>query len=84
MTCLLEDTTEGKHIHFIDGENSGYALAAKQLKIQLGQFAMQKRGGGMSRRMSSSFRMIKRRGPNARSASESGKRKYLPLWRYVL
>ena len=34
MTCLLEDTSEGKHIHFVDGDSGGYALAAKQLKLQ--------------------------------------------------
>jgi len=46
MTCLLEDTSEGKHIHFVDGDSGGYALAAKQLKLQLGTYSMGKRGRG--------------------------------------
>ena len=48
MTCLLEDTNQGKHIHFVDGDLGGYALAAKQLKWQLGTYQMGKRGGGGS------------------------------------
>lgn len=35
MTCLLRDTTEGQHIHFVDGDMGGYALAAKQMKQQM-------------------------------------------------
>ncbi len=31
MTCLVFER-HGKHIHFIDGSNGGYALAAKQMK----------------------------------------------------
>lgn len=34
MTCLLFNYT-GQHIHFIDGENGGYALAALDLKNRL-------------------------------------------------
>lgn len=44
MTCLLEDTNDGNHVHFVDGDLGGYALAAKQLKLQLGNYAMAKRG----------------------------------------
>ena len=43
MTCLLQDTSEGKHIHFVDGDLGGYALAGKQLKLQLGTYTMGKR-----------------------------------------
>lgn len=35
MTCFVPDFSEGSHIHFIDGSNGGYAVAAKQLKSQL-------------------------------------------------
>ena len=35
MTCFVYDIKDGKHIHFIDGDNGGYAMAAKQLKAQL-------------------------------------------------
>lgn len=34
MTCAISDY-QGDHVHFIDGANGGYALAAKQLKQQL-------------------------------------------------
>lgn len=33
MTCMVFTSTD--HIHFIDGANGGYAMAAKQLKEQL-------------------------------------------------
>ena len=60
MTCLLEDTAQGKHIHFVDGDNGGYALAAKQLKGQLGKYTMQKRGqGGIGRSSSHRFSLTK-------------------------
>ena len=35
MTCFVYDVSDGKHIHFVDGDNGGYAIAAKQLKAQL-------------------------------------------------
>jgi hypothetical protein len=35
MTCFVYDVKDGKHIHFVDGENGGYCMAAKQLKAQL-------------------------------------------------
>lgn len=35
MTCYVQNTNDGKHIHFIDGDDGGYAIAAKQLKAQL-------------------------------------------------
>lgn len=34
ITCLIFDYN-GQHIHFIDGDNGGYALAAKELKLRL-------------------------------------------------
>ena len=37
MTCLVEDTGPGHHIHFVDGDLGGYAIAAKTLKQQLKQ-----------------------------------------------
>ena len=35
MTCFLQKLEDGKHIHFIDGGDGGYAIAAKQLKAQI-------------------------------------------------
>ena len=35
MTCFLQKIEDGKHIHFIDGGDGGYAIAAKQLKAQI-------------------------------------------------
>ena len=35
MTCFVSGISEGNHIHFIDGGNGGYAMAAKGLKAQL-------------------------------------------------
>ena len=35
MTCLVGDVAFGKHIHFVDGDDGGYAMAAKSLKKQL-------------------------------------------------
>ncbi len=35
MTCQFDGFDEGKHMHFIDGGDGGYAMAAKGLKRQL-------------------------------------------------
>jgi hypothetical protein len=35
MTCLVFSLAPGRHVHFIDGADGGYALAALQLKGQL-------------------------------------------------
>ncbi len=35
MTCFVNTTDEGQHVHFIDGADGGYALAAQQLKSQI-------------------------------------------------
>jgi hypothetical protein len=32
MTCFVQTTADAGHIHFIDGSDGGYALAARQLK----------------------------------------------------
>ena len=34
MTCYVPTMKDGEHIHFIDGGNGGYAMAAKQMKAQ--------------------------------------------------
>jgi len=36
MTCYVRGMRDGQHIHFIDGANGGYAMAAKGLKAQRG------------------------------------------------
>ncbi|WP_299203036.1 DUF3095 family protein [uncultured Amphritea sp.] len=35
MTCYVESMDDGGHLHFIDGSDGGYALAAKKLKQTL-------------------------------------------------
>lgn len=35
MTCLVESINDGGHIHFIDGNNGGYTIAASYLKEQI-------------------------------------------------
>ena len=34
MTCFVDGLSDGKHIHFIDGGDGGYAMAAMKLKAQ--------------------------------------------------
>lgn len=34
MTCFFQGTADGEHVHFIDGGDGGYAMAAKQMKAQ--------------------------------------------------
>jgi hypothetical protein len=44
MTCYIEDERkDGGHIHFVDGENGGYCLAAKQMKWQIRRSIRMKR-----------------------------------------
>jgi hypothetical protein len=35
-TCMVK-AYEGDHVHFVDGADGGYALAARQLKAQLSE-----------------------------------------------
>jgi hypothetical protein len=35
MTCLVFSLTDSDHVHFIDGADGGFAMAARQLKEQL-------------------------------------------------
>ena len=35
MTCYVNSTKDGKHVHFVDGSDGGYAKAAIQLKEQI-------------------------------------------------
>jgi len=35
MTCYVQDVKDGQHIHFVDGGDGGYAMAAKQFKAQI-------------------------------------------------
>jgi hypothetical protein len=35
VTCYVQGTDPGQHIHFVDGGDGGYAMAAKQLKAQI-------------------------------------------------
>lgn len=37
MTCFVQDMTDGNHIHFIDGDNGGYVMAAQQLRKQISE-----------------------------------------------
>lgn len=46
MTCFVEDIGDGGHIHFIDGGDGGYALAARQMKEQMLEVQSQERDKG--------------------------------------
>ena len=35
MTCLVFSLASHQHVHFVDGSNGGYAMAATQLKTQM-------------------------------------------------
>jgi hypothetical protein len=35
LTCYVRGTDPGEHVHFVDGGDGGYAVAAKELKAQL-------------------------------------------------
>lgn len=35
MTCFVSNTDDGGHVHFIDGADGGYALAAQQLRNEV-------------------------------------------------
>ena len=37
MTCMMESMKANEHLHFIDGADGGYAMAAKNLKAQVKQ-----------------------------------------------
>lgn len=36
VTCMIFDQIGGDHMHFVDGADGGYALAAKDLKAKMG------------------------------------------------
>jgi hypothetical protein len=44
MTCMIGDYS-ARHLHFVDGADGGYALAARQLKRQLGEITSREDGG---------------------------------------
>jgi hypothetical protein len=50
MTCLVFSLAQGRHIHFIDGADGGYARAAVQLKAQLQALAAPARAAPADRR----------------------------------
>lgn len=37
MTCYVHGLDDGQHIHFVDGGEGGYAMAARQVKTQMAQ-----------------------------------------------
>lgn len=37
MTCLVFNIDQSQHVHFMDGGDGGYAMAAKQMKAQLAE-----------------------------------------------
>lgn len=43
MTCFVPGVSDGKHIHFVDGGDGGYTMAAKGLKEQIALAAKEKR-----------------------------------------
>ena len=45
MTCLVESASESRHVHFIDGSDGGYTMAAREMKSRI---AAQAQGAGSS------------------------------------
>lgn len=39
MTCVVFDLSESRHLHFVDGADGGFAMAALELKAQLARAA---------------------------------------------
>lgn len=37
MTCFVVSASENQHVHFVDGSNGGYAMAAKSMKARMGK-----------------------------------------------
>jgi hypothetical protein len=37
MTCLVFSLERSDHLHFLDGANGGFTLAARQMKAQMGR-----------------------------------------------
>ena len=35
MTCFVNSTDDGGHVHFLDGGDGGYAMAAQELKASI-------------------------------------------------
>lgn len=35
MTCLVQSATEHRHVHFIDGADGGYTMAAREMKARI-------------------------------------------------
>ncbi|MBI1211694.1 MAG: DUF3095 family protein [Alphaproteobacteria bacterium] len=35
LTCFVQTTDDARHVHFVDGSNGGYAMAAQTLKDRL-------------------------------------------------
>ena len=35
MTCLVESAGDYRHVHFIDGGDGGYTLAAREMKTRI-------------------------------------------------
>ncbi|MBT6275892.1 MAG: DUF3095 domain-containing protein [Chromatiales bacterium] len=42
MTCFVYGMSDGEHIHFVDGGDGGYAMAAREFKAQKNLVAQQK------------------------------------------
>jgi hypothetical protein len=41
MTCIVQ-SYNGNHLHFVDGSDGGYALAARELKRRLSDISQSK------------------------------------------
>lgn len=42
MTCFVQSLVKSKHMHFVDGADGGYALAAKKMKEQISSLNIEK------------------------------------------
>ncbi|MGF1641111.1 MAG: DUF3095 domain-containing protein [Rhodospirillales bacterium] len=43
MTCLLFDLRDSRHLHFVDGSDGGFTLAARAMKVQIAAVSGQRR-----------------------------------------
>lgn len=43
MTCLVFSLSRGEHVHFVNGSEGGFTMAAAQLKAQLQEAASGKK-----------------------------------------
>ena len=54
MTCFVDGLNDGEHIHFVDGGDGGYAMAAKKLIKEMKKLHLVRRNSKYNSRRSRS------------------------------